>query len=42
LTVPSGSLTFCGLQVAVDDAFFVRLLERLGDLQSDRKRLVEG
>ena len=30
-----------GLQVAVDDALLVRLLERLGDLLRDRERLVD-
>ena len=30
-----------GLQVAVDDALLVRLLERLGDLPRDRERLVD-
>ena len=42
LTVPSAvSLTFCGLEVAVDDALLVRGLERLGDLPGDGQRLVE-
>ena len=31
-----------GLQVAVDDAVLVGLLERLGDLLRDRDRLVHG
>ena len=31
-----------GLQVAVDDAVLVRLLERLGDLLRDRDRFVHG
>ena len=31
-----------GLQVAVDDALLVRLVQRLGDLRRDRDRLGDG
>jgi hypothetical protein len=31
-----------GLQIAVHDAFFVRSLERVGNLMSDAKRIFRG
>ena len=37
-----GSLDVLRLQVSVDDALFVRLFERLGDLQSDGEAFIEG
>ncbi len=37
-----GELDVGGFEVAVDDARFVRGLQRLGDLQRDREGLVDG
>ena len=34
------NLNVGGFQIAVDDAFFVRVLQRLGDLPGDRERVI--
>ena len=35
-------MTFCGLEVAVDDALGVRGVERVGNLDGDRQRISSG
>ena len=42
-TTPSGViLMLAGLQVAVDDPFLVRRVQRVGDLARDRQRFSHG
>ena len=42
LTTPSGRiLTLPGFEIAMDDAAFVRVVERVGDLPADGRRFVE-